>query len=83
MRRERREARANWKQRCEEAGFFFHSMGGTYWDETACYAFTSAEVDRMEEVTEELHQLCLKAAEEAVRSKRFAEFASLTHFERL
>ena len=23
-------------------------MGGTYWDESACYAFTSAEIDRLE-----------------------------------
>ncbi len=75
VRRERRAARSNWRQRCEEAGFFFHSMGGTYWDESACYAFTAAEVDRIEEITAEMHQLCLKAADEAVRSKRFAEFA--------
>ncbi len=75
MRRERRMPRPNWRQRCEEAGFLFHSMGGTYWDETACYAFTSGEVDRMEEITAEMHRLCLKAADEAVRSRRFAEFA--------
>ena len=75
MKREGRAARANWQQRCEEAGFFFHSMGGTYWDESACYAFTAGEIDRIEEVSAEMHQLCLKAADEAVRSKRFAEFA--------
>ena len=50
-------------------------MGGTYWDETACYAFSAVEVDRIEEVTAEMHQLCLQAADEAVRSKRFAQFA--------
>ncbi len=50
-------------------------MGGTYWDESACYRFSADEVDRMEEVSAEMHQLCLMAADEAVRSKRFAEFA--------
>ena len=50
-------------------------MGGTYWDEGACYAFAADEIDRMEEVAAEMHQLCLKAADEAVRSRRFAEFA--------
>jgi len=75
MRREHAEPRANWRQRCEEAGFYFHSMGGTYWDESACYAFASAEIDRMEEVSAEMHQLCLKAADEAVRAGRLAEFA--------
>jgi len=69
VRREKRAARANWRQRCEDAGFSFHSMGGTYWDETACYAFTADEVDRLEEVTAEMHQLCLSAANEAVRAK--------------
>jgi glutathionylspermidine synthase len=75
MKRERREPRANWRQRCEEAGFSFHSMGGTYWDESACYAFGADEIDRIEEVAAEMHQLCLQAADEAVRSGRFAEFA--------
>ena len=50
-------------------------MGGTYWDEAACYAFTAAEVDRIEEVTAEMHQLCLNAVDEAVRAKRFSQFA--------
>jgi glutathionylspermidine synthase len=75
VRRERREPRANWRERCEQAGFSFHSMGGTYWDEAVAYAFTADEIDRLEEVTAELHQLCLKAADEAVRSARYAEFA--------
>jgi glutathionylspermidine synthase len=50
-------------------------MGGTYWDEAACYAFSADEIDRMEAAAEEMHRLCLAAADEAVRSKRFAEFA--------
>ena len=75
MRREKREPRPNWRQRCEEAGFFFHSMGGAYWDESAAYRFSSAEIDHIEAVSAEMHQLCLKAADEAVRARRFAEFA--------
>ena len=75
MRREARTPRANWRQRCEEAGFFFHSMGGTYWDESAAYRFSAAQIDQLEAVSEEMHRLCLAAAEEVVRSRRFAEFA--------
>ena len=75
MRREKSEPRANWRQRCEDAGFSFHSMGGTYWDESVCYRFSSSQIDQLESATAELHQLCLRAAEEAVRSRRFAEFA--------
>jgi glutathionylspermidine synthase len=75
MRREASDPRPNWKARCEEAGFSFHSMDGTYWDESACYAFSAEEIDRIEAVTEELHQLCLGAVEVVVKEKRMAEFA--------
>jgi glutathionylspermidine synthase len=75
MRREARQPRPNWRQRCEEAGFSFHSMGGTYWDESAAYRFSAGQVDRIEAASEEIHRLCLAAAEEAVRARRFAEFA--------
>jgi glutathionylspermidine synthase len=75
MQREARTPRANWRQRCEEAGFHFHSMGGTYWDESAAYRFSEAQIDQLESVTEEMHRLCLAAADEVVRAKRFAEFA--------
>ena len=70
MRREVSEPRANWRERCEDAGFSFHSMDGTYWDESACYAFSAEEVDRLEAVTEELHALCLAAVEVVVKEKR-------------
>jgi glutathionylspermidine synthase len=75
MQRETRTPRARWRERCEEAGFHFHSMGGTYWDETACYRFSADEVDRLEAAAAELHQLCLQAADAVVRERRFAEFA--------
>jgi glutathionylspermidine synthase len=50
-------------------------MDGTYWDETACYAFSAEEVDRLEAVTEELHGLCLAAVEVVIKEKRMAQFA--------
>jgi len=50
-------------------------MGGTYWDESVAYRFSSSQVDQLESASEEMHRLCLKAAEEAVRSKLFAQFA--------
>ena len=75
MRRENQVPRADWRKRCEDAGFFYHSVGGTYWDETACYAFNAEQVDRLEEVTAELHRMCLDAAGEVVQAGRFAEFA--------
>jgi len=75
VRREKSEPRANWRSRCEEAGFHFHSMGGTYWDESACYAFSAQQIDRLEAATAELHKLCLAAVDSVVREKRLGDFA--------
>ena len=75
MRREVSTPRPNWRERCEEAGFHYHSMGGTYWDESACYAFSAAQVDRLEAASAELHRLCLDAVEHVVREGRLALFA--------
>ncbi|MCU0578447.1 MAG: glutathionylspermidine synthase family protein [Desulfobacterota bacterium] len=59
--------RKGWRRKLEEIGFTFHSAEGTYWDERACYAFSADEVDRIEEATEELHHLCLKAVDYVVK----------------
>jgi glutathionylspermidine synthase len=75
MRREAAQPRANWRARCEEAGFHYHSMGGTYWDESACYAFSADQIDRLEAVTADLQRLCLDAVEHVVSKRRFADFA--------
>ena len=50
-------------------------MGGTYWDESVSYCFSSSQIDQLESVTAEMHQLCLNAVDEAVRAKRFSQFA--------
>ena len=50
-------------------------MGGTYWDESVSYCFSSSQIDQLESASAEMHQLCLKAADEAVRSKLLAQFA--------
>jgi glutathionylspermidine synthase len=75
VRRETEIPRPDWRRRCEEDGFGFHSMGGAYWDESACYAFDAAQIDRIEAVTTELHAMSLKAADEVVRARRLGEFA--------
>lgn len=75
MRRETEVPRPHWRERCEQAGFTFHSMDGTYWDESACYAFSAEQIDRLEAVSGEMHAMCLAAADTVVRERRFAEFA--------
>ncbi|HYC02981.1 MAG TPA: glutathionylspermidine synthase family protein [Azospirillaceae bacterium] len=74
MRRVTHPARAEWKSRVErELGFTFHSPGGApYWDETAHWEFTEAEIDRLDEAAVALHQLCLKACDRVVAEKLYA-----------
>lgn len=67
MRRLRLEPRAGWQAKAEQFGFVWHSETGPYWDESAAYAFTLAEVEEhLEPAAENLHRLCLELVEEVV-----------------
>ena len=67
--------RADWQADCEEIGFTYHSIDGTYWDESRCYRFTWEEVDTLEAAAAELHARCLDAVEHVVTHNRFAQLA--------
>ncbi len=60
-----------WNERLEEIGFSFHSVGGVYWNESACYEFTPDEIDHIESVTETLHDMCLKAVDYVIYKNLF------------
>jgi glutathionylspermidine synthase len=74
VRRETQVPRIDWPQKAESVGFHFHSMGGIYWDERACYHFSADEVDTLEAATAELHQRCLEAVERVVSRGDYARF---------
>ncbi|MEW5754714.1 MAG: glutathionylspermidine synthase family protein [Pseudomonadota bacterium] len=59
----------------EEIGFVFHSVGGVYWDESVCYQFDADEIDLLESVTAELHEMCLCAVEHVITHNRFEQLA--------
>jgi glutathionylspermidine synthase len=67
--------RPDWPRKMEEVGFAFHSIDGIYWDERACYHLTTGEVDMLEMVTNELHQMCLQAAQRVIDRDMFVQFA--------
>ncbi|MCW8127136.1 glutathionylspermidine synthase family protein [Microbulbifer halophilus] len=60
--------RPGWKARAREFGFGFHTMyGEPYWDESAYYQFSLAEVERdIEDPTAEIHQMCLEVVARVV-----------------
>ncbi|HXC28298.1 MAG TPA: glutathionylspermidine synthase family protein [Stellaceae bacterium] len=67
MRRETLSARPDWPAKVEALGLDFHTNNAEpYWWERACYAFSAAEIDVIEEATETLHGLCLKAVDRLV-----------------
>ena len=77
MRRDPRIPRADWQARVESVGLPHHTGadGAVYWDESACYTFSAAEVDELEAATAELHRLCLEAAAHVIERGRWAELA--------
>ena len=71
--------RPDWREKAHEYGFNFHTMyGEPYWCEDAYYKLTLAQVEKLEEVTAELHQMCLKVVEKVIASD---ELISKTHLE--
>ena len=75
MRREILRPRANWQKQFEDLGFHFHSLDDIYWDESACYSFSTSEIDLIEEVTWKMHELCIKAVDFVINERRFEHFA--------
>lgn len=75
MQRERVTPRHGWQAQLEAVGFYFHSLGDVYWDESACYRFSAFEIDMLEEATSELHKMSLAAVQSIVERRAFDSFA--------
>jgi glutathionylspermidine synthase len=68
--------RADWEKKVEEIGLIYHHTEGLpYWNESAYYSFRSDEIDRIELVTNELHDMCLQAAQHIIDNNRFNELS--------
>ena len=68
MRRNSIPERAFWRQRARDLGFKFHSPNGEiYWDESAYYAFSLAEIEtELEDAAQDLDSLCTSAVSRIV-----------------
>jgi glutathionylspermidine synthase len=70
--------RDGWQRRVESAGLVFHTPEGEgmdrpYWDESAAYEFSSAEIDALEVAGNTLQEMCLSAAQHVIDQKRYAQ----------
>ncbi|MFT0211104.1 glutathionylspermidine synthase family protein [Pseudomonas sp. F1_0610] len=64
--------RPYWKKQAHDYGFHFHTMyGEPYWCEDAYYSFTLAQVETIEDATNELHQMCLQVADMVANSEQW------------
>jgi glutathionylspermidine synthase len=74
MKRVQKAPRTNWEKRVEEIGLIYHHTAGRpYWNESAYYAFRASEIERIERATNELHGMCLQAAQHIIDKERFSE----------
>ena len=71
MRRASCHPRQGWQQIVEGQGLAWQE---SYWDESCYYSFNSTEIDKLEAATNELHGMCLKAAEAAITRRLYAKF---------
>lgn len=66
------QTRPDWQRKVEEYGMAYHTIDGdVYWDETAYYSFSSAEIDELESATAELQELCISAVEHVITNKLY------------
>ena len=78
MQRKTISPRPDWRKKVEQQGLIFHSPddeSSTYWNESAYYEFTAAQVDQLEAATNELHEMCLAAVQHVIDKNRFQEMS--------
>jgi len=67
--------RQNWQAQVEKQGFLFHTLNDVpYWDESACYKFSEKEILMLESTTQQLHTMCIKAAQYVIDNNLFSLF---------
>ncbi|PTQ12169.1 glutathionylspermidine synthase [Sphingomonas oleivorans] len=68
--------RPDWRERVEALGLVWHSAAGRpYWDESACYSFSAAEIGLIEEATAELYRLFVEAGQYVLDRDLLGSFA--------
>src|ERR1019366_7612073 len=75
MRRLTLTPRHDWQARVEKVGLTYHTLanGAPYWDETAYWQFSAAEIDRLEAATAEIQRLALAARDDIPDQDRPAQ----------
>lgn len=76
MQRIRSQPRREWQQTVESQGLSYHTPEGQpYWDESAYYRFSAAEIDALEKATYALNDMCLAAVQRVIDDNLFSRLA--------
>lgn len=75
MRRHTIQPRRNWQQTVAQTGLTYNILadGTPYWDESAYWELSAAEIDRLEAATSEIWSLALAAGDHILEHNRLAE----------
>ena len=84
MKRQPLAPRPDWPRRIEAAGMTYHSNadGSSFWDESACYSFSLAEIEALERAVAQLDSMCLQAVEHVIQQGRWDEWGIPEAFRR-
>jgi glutathionylspermidine synthase len=74
--------RSDWKRQATELGFDYNTVDGKpYWDETAYYRFSLAEIEAdLEATTQELIGMCYQAVEQVIGSEALLRRLAIPEF---
>ena len=67
--------RPDWQARVERVGLLYHTNALPYWNESAYYEFSPAEIEELWSATNTLYALCLEAAQFVIDNRRFGDLA--------
>lgn len=64
--------RPDWHTKVEEHGMGYHTIDGEiYWDESAFYSFSAAEIDELDTATATLQEMCIAAVEHVITNNLY------------
>ena len=81
MERHAAEPRKDWQKTVEAQGLVWHSDGGEpYWDESAYYSFSSAEIEMFETAAEAVYALFVEAGDKIASDPKMLELFGIPDY---
>lgn len=67
--------RPDLQEKCEAVGFNYTTVDGeVYWDESHCYQFTEEQIDNIDDITTELHQMAIEATKSIIENGEYEKY---------